>query len=97
MRTTVTLLIPFALFSSNTFAQDYTQWSLSEGAKARLGTRLAAIGFIGIWLYDAAGTYQEVALLTGYTNDVLSIAFSPDGRTLASGRGSTIRCGCGIL
>ena len=62
MKTTVTLLILFALFSSNTFAQDYTQWSLPEGATARLGkgsineiqyspdgTRLAIASSIGIW------------------------------------------------
>ena len=34
---TFTLLILFTLFSRNTFAQDYTQWGLPEGAKARLG------------------------------------------------------------
>ena len=39
---------------------------------------------IGIWLYDT-GTYQEVALLTGHTDSVSSVAFSPDGNTLASG------------
>ena len=97
MKTTVTLLILLALFSSNTFAQDYTQWNLPEGAQARLGkgwvneiqyspdgTRLAVASSIGIWLYDAQ-TYQEVALLTGHTEWVNSVAFSPDGRTLASG------------
>ena len=35
MRATVTLLILFTLFSLNTFAQDYTQLNLPEGAKAR--------------------------------------------------------------
>ena len=62
-----------------TDVQDYTQLSLPEGAKARLGkgwineiayspdgTRLAVAGGIGIWLYDTA-TYQELALLTGHT------------------------------
>ena len=99
MKTTVTLLIFFALFSPNTFAQDYTRWSLPEGARARLGkgsineiqyspngTRLVVAGSIGIWLYDTA-TYQEVALLTGHTSEVTSVAFSPDGRTLVSGSG----------
>ena len=78
-------------------AQHYTQWSLPEGAKARLGkgsitgdivysldgTRLMVASSIGIWLYDAQ-TYQEVALLTGHTAFVRSVAFSPDGETLAS-------------
>ena len=76
MKTTVTLLILFTLFSLNTFAQDPSQWHLPEGAKARLGkgeineiayspdgTRLAVAGGIGIWIYDA-NTYQEVALRT---------------------------------
>ena len=104
MKTTVTLLILFALFSLNSFAQDSPQWGLPEGATARLGkgaiqevtyspegTRLAVASSIGIWLYDTA-THQEVALLTGHTSDVNSVAFSPNGRTIASGSGDdTIR------
>ena len=98
MKITVTLLIFFILFPPNTFAQDYTQWNLPTGAKARLGkghiignivyspdgTRLAVVAAIGIWMYDTQ-TYQEVAPLTGHTDSVVSVAFSPDGRTLASG------------
>ena len=49
------------------------------------GTLLAVASGIGIWLYDAE-TYQvensrngEVALLTGHTDLVRSVAFSPDG------------------
>ena len=38
---------------------------------------------IGVWLYDAE-TYRELALLTGHTDWVISVAFSPDGGTLAS-------------
>ena len=97
MKTTVTLLILFVLFSPSASAQDYTQWSLPEGATARFGkgrineiqyspdgTRLAVASSIGIWMYEAQ-TYQEVALLTGHTDSVGSVVFSPDGRTLASG------------
>ena len=87
-----------AILATQATAQNYTQWSLPEGAKARLGkgrisgsiayspngTRLAVAGRIGIWLYDTA-THREIALLTGHTDSVISIAFSPDGRTLASG------------
>ena len=97
----LTFIFLVLLFLPSTFAQDYTRWGLPEGAKARLGkgwisgniayspdgTLLAVASSIGIWLYDT-GTYQEVALLTGHTNRVYSVAFSPDGNTLASGGGS---------
>ena len=103
MKTTLTSLILFTLFSLSAFAQDYTGWSLPDGAKARLGkgsirevqyspdgARLAVAGSIGIWLYDAR-TGAELSLLTGHTGEVSSVAFSPDGRTLASGGGFEIR------
>ena len=87
----------FALSPLSTFAQDYTQWGLPEGAKARLGkghitgnityspdgTRLALASSIGVWIYDVH-TGEELALLTGHTEDVSSVSFSPDGFTLAS-------------
>ena len=93
----IIVLILLSLFSLNTFAQDYTQWGLPEGAKMRLGkgilsgsiayspdgTRLAVASSIGIWLYDTA-THQEVALLTGHTYRLTIVAFSPDGQTIAS-------------
>lgn len=97
MKTIITLIL-LSLFSLDTLAQDYTQWGLPEGAKMRLGkgrlsgniayspdgTRLAVASDIGIWLYDTA-THQEVALLTGHVSEVNSVAFSPDGQTIASG------------
>ncbi len=77
------------------FAQDYTQWNLPEGAKARLGkgstyeikyspdgTKLAVASNIGIWIYDAQ-TGQELDLW--HTGSVYSVAFSPDRNTLATG------------
>ena len=95
----LTLLIISSISIFPVFAQypAHTQFSLPNGAKARLGkgavtanimyspdgALLAVAGSIGIWLYDAE-TYQEIALLTGHTDRVLSVAFSPDGSTLAS-------------
>ena len=80
----------------NSIAQDTTQWSLPEDAKARFGkgypydfeyfpdgTRLAVGSTIGIWIYDAR-TGEELNLLTGHTYYVSRVVFSPDGRTLAS-------------
>ena len=97
MKTGTTLLILLTLFSFNSFAQDSPQWYLPEGAKMRLGkgwiseiayspdgTRLAVASAIGIWLYDTT-TGQEVALLAGHTEGVISVAFSPDGHTIVSG------------
>ncbi len=75
----------------------YALTHLPEGAKARFGkgiiyqiqfspdsTVLAVASSIGIWIYDTE-TYQEIALLAKHTDAVTSIAFSPDGKTLASG------------
>ena len=77
--------------------KDYTQWNLPTGAIARLskgeisdlaysldGKTFAVAASIGVWLYDAR-TYKEIALITGYGDFVDSVAFSPDGKTLASG------------
>ena len=89
---------------NNAPLQDSLQWHLPEGAKARLGkgltrhiayssdgTLLAVASSIGIWLHDAQ-TGREVDLLTEHTASVRSVAFSPDGSTLASGnRDNTIR------
>ena len=98
MKTAVTLLMLLPLFPLSSFAQDYTRWSLPEGAKARLGkgyitgniayspdgTRLAMASSIGVWIYDAQ-TGEERVLLTGHTAAVYNVEFSPDGATIAGG------------
>ena len=91
------LLLVSLLFVSSTFAQNSPQWHLPKGAKVRLGKswisdiayspngNFMAVGtVIGIWIYDVHSG-AEVTLLTGHTDGVTSIAFSPDGTTLASG------------
>ena len=77
--------------------RDYTQWGLPKEAKGRIGKgkvneiayspdgkRLAVASGTGIWLYDAH-TGKELDLLTGHAGSVLTVAFSPDGRIIASG------------
>ena len=80
---------------------DYRTWHLPDGAIIRLGKgrigegdravafspdgqRLAVASGIGVWLYDVA-TSRELALFTGHTGDVRTVAFSPNGTMLASG------------
>ena len=92
----IALLSIFGIFSTS-FAQDNTKVGLPEGAIARLGkgginlmrfspdgARLAVGTDVGVWLYDVPdGT--ETALFTGHTGQVNALAFSTDGKTLASG------------
>ncbi|MDE0297185.1 MAG: cohesin domain-containing protein [Candidatus Poribacteria bacterium] len=90
------LLVLLALFvgsSVDTFAQIH----LPEGATQRIGKGaiweiayspdgkyLAVASSIGTWLYNSR-TGSELALLTGHSYGATSIAFSPDGQTLATG------------
>ena len=96
----VLLLIAWLLLPNSFAQQNQTQWHFSEGAKTRLGkgrindikfspngSRFAVATSIGIWMYDAH-TGEELsvlAVLPGEGRDVTTIAFSPDGKTLASG------------
>ena len=85
--------------TQNQIAKDVksTKWHLPEGAKLRLGkgkindvqyspdgNQRAVASSIGIWVYSTH-TGEELTFLTGHTGRVLSIAYSPDGLTLASG------------
>ena len=93
----MTLLLVCLLFLTSSFAQDYTQIGLPEGALTRLGkgyindiayapngTQLAVATSIGVWLYDTS-TDTELNLLSEGPDYVQTIAFSPDGSILATG------------
>ena len=75
---------------------DYTKWELPKEAKVRLGkgginvmqfspdgTQIAVGSNIGIWIYDLK-TGKEITMFPGTCE---SIAFSPDGRFIASSGG----------
>ena len=82
---------------SNTFAQDNTKIGLPEGAIARLGkgginlmrfspdgTRLIVGTDVGVWVYDVPDG-KETLLFTEHIGQVNALAFSTDGKILASG------------
>ncbi len=95
-----TIMLLTCIFSSNSIAQEYTQWHLPEGATVRLGkgsindikfssddTRLAVATTIGVWIYDAQ-TGEEMSLIKVNFRSPLTIhriAFSPDSKILATG------------
>ena len=93
---TLSIFIPVSVAQT----QDYSRVNLPDGAIVRLGkgrvsyedrgitfspdgSRLAVATSIGIWFYDVE-TFDEIALLTGHTEEVTAVAFSPDGTKLAS-------------
>ena len=95
--TLLILYFALTLHIPSSFAQDSPQWHLPEGATTRLGkgwlseiqyspdgTRLAAAGSLGVWIYDTA-TDEEIALFTGYGYSISVLVYSPDGSMLAVG------------
>ena len=92
------VLLILSICSLPTVAQDYTQFSLPEGAITQLGkgtlgevqfspngSLLAVSSSIGVWLYDLQ-TGRELDLLVR-TDSVypFPFAYSPDGKTIATG------------
>ena len=91
----LTILLTVLLFLPDVFAQDYTQWRLPAGAKARFGKgwindiafspagdQVSVATTIGVWVYDVH-TGKEVNLFTGDMGGANAIAYTPDGSTLA--------------
>ena len=89
------LLIAFS-FLSNVPAQDYTQWKLPDGAKARYGkgwindikfsptgNLVSVATTIGVWTYDVHSG-KEVNLFTGDMGGANAISYTSDGETLAA-------------
>ena len=89
----LTLFAVLILFLPNASAQNYTQWDLPDGAKARLGkgsagglkfsadgNRLMVHNSVGTWVYDAHSGV-ELDLLTENLSNRLTT--SPGGSTVA--------------
>ena len=89
-------LFVYILFPLSSFAEDATQWRVSEGDEASFGpsavnaitfspdgTRLAVASVNGITVYDTY-TGEAVALLPSSMRHVTTLAFSPDSRIVAS-------------
>ena len=69
--------------SSQTVAAGCT---IPDGQKGRLGPRSGRLGEIRSW-DTTTGKNTHTVRLTGHATDILCMAFSPDGQTLASGAG----------
>ena len=93
-----------SLFNPALIVKDPPELSLPEGARAHLSkgrineiayspdsSRLAVASSIGVLIHDAR-TGEELRRLKRHRTEVYSVAFSPDGSTLASGAGDdTVR------
>ena len=87
-------LLTLAIFPVNGFTEDLptgamTRINTGEGpvnsiAYSRPVNRLAVANAENIRIYDAR-TYEERTVLTGHTDSVLAVAFSPNGKLLVSG------------
>ena len=59
------------------------------------GTRLAVGTDVGVWVYHVP-TGEEMALFTGHKGQISTLAFSSDGKILASGGFNNLSFNCGM-
>ena len=91
-----TVLLIVLSFLSDVPAEDYTQWKLPDGAKARYGKgwindiafspsgdTVAVATTIGVWIYDVH-TGRELNLFTGPMSGANAIAYTSNGSTLVA-------------
>lgn len=92
----IVLIILLISFITNSFAQDYTQWHLPDGATMRLGkgeindikfspdgNHLAVATSIGIWIYDVQ-TLKEITFFRSERYTINAISFIDNGEKLLS-------------
>ena len=90
----VILSLTLAIFLANGFTEnlptgaiariDTGQKPVNAIAYSRVANRLAVAAAENIHIYDT-NTYKELMVLAGHTDSVLALAFSPNGKLLASG------------
>ena len=90
----VILSLTVVIFLANGLAEDLPTGAIAridvgEGrinaiAYSRVSNRIAITAAENIRIYDAS-TYKELIVLAGHKDSVLSLAFSPNGKRLASG------------
>ena len=88
------LSLTVAVFLANGFTEnlptgaiariDTGQQSVNAITYSRVANRLAVAAAENIRIYDA-NTYKELMVLSGHTDSVLTVAFSPNGELLVSG------------
>ena len=91
-------LLTILICCFSTASQDYTQFRLPEGAKARLGkgtlgevhfspdgSRLAVSSSIGIWFYDPQTGKELDLLVCPDSVNPYAFAYAPDGKMIATG------------
>ena len=94
--TLILLCLLTTIQSTQSAAQNTTQWNLPECAIARLGKgivhdiafspdglQLAVVSSTGVWIYDALTGIEQALLIENNDRSVYDVVYSPDGQTIA--------------